>query len=720
MDNNEWVARRTAVVAMVLCLAVTPLTGFAGNEQQKPNAEETLPEGSENEEPLPVLRAEVEVFGKIAKTHAVTHLGDTMLHGGQAKDAGDLLRAALAVSSGRMGAHGLDPRIRGLGESSIRILIDGAEIHGGCPNRMDPPSSFAAVESYDEVVVVRGVQTLRYGTAPGTVLFERLPIRFFEDRWWRVSANTVTGTNNDGPALGFSAAVGTPRFSLEISGDRLKMDSYLDGKGDEVASAFDSRNGAVALGWTPDDLTSLRLSYEINRTVDALYAGAGMDSPESETDAARLRFRRDAGHGVVGQIRGDLYRTDVAHVMDNYSLREWNAPMAMIAPSTSRSTGGRLWIDLNLIDRFELAAGIDLAHNNREAFRYAGPNPDNVSMLQSLLWPEVDLEQNGLFIEGNLSIKAVGALRFGIRGDSFRATATAADVKPSGLNPSPRQLWRSYYGAVDDRWERNIVGGFARFEHRLPPPKVGLFAGFSRTARAADTTQRFMAGNSSMASKRWVGNPALDVEVHNQIDLGMEFSSSISDLEVTLFFDNVDDAILRDRAHGQSGILKQDNATIYRNISARRAGLEILGRWRLGAAFNVGGDAAYVYAQNTTDDRAIAQTPPFEGRFFATWASGRWSATGVIRWAASQTRVDDDLMTGSGLDVGETPGWAIFDLSGDVRLGAGFQILAGVDNALDRAYAYHLNRDNFFDPGPVQINEPGRVFWLRVRWSGSG
>ena len=196
------------MVAMVLCLAVTPLTGFAGNEQQKPNAEETLPEGSENQEPLPVLRAEVEVFGKIAKTHAVTHLGDALLHGGQAKDAGDLLRAALAVSSGRMGAHGLDPRIRGLGESSIRILIDGAEIHGGCPNRMDPPSSFAAVESYDEVVVVRGVQTLRYGTAPGTVLFERLPIRFFEDRWWRVSANTVTGTNNDGPALGFSAAVG--------------------------------------------------------------------------------------------------------------------------------------------------------------------------------------------------------------------------------------------------------------------------------------------------------------------------------------------------------------------------------------------------------------------------------------------------------------------------------------------------------------------------------
>jgi len=55
-----------------------------------------------------------------------------------------------------------------------------------------------------------------------------------------------------------------------------------------------------------------------------------------------------------------------------------------------------------------------------------------------------------------------------------------------------------------------------------------------------------------------------------------------------------------------------------------------------------------------------------------------------------------------------------------VGLGAGFRLLAGVDNVLDRAYAYHLNRDNFFDPGPNQVNEPGRVFWLRLRWSGEG
>jgi iron complex outermembrane receptor protein len=696
------------------------LCGFAEDAQEPREEETTALDDAQPTPPIPVVRADIEVFGKIPKNPAVTTLEATQLRNGQSRDAGDLLRNATAVSSGRMGGHGLDPRIRGLGESSIRVLIDGAEIHGGCPNRMDPPSSFAAAESYDEVVVVRGVQTLRYGTAPGTVLFERLPVRFFDNGWWRVFANAVAGTNNDGPALGISAAVGSSKFSFEASGDRLKMDSYSDGNGEEVASAFASLNGAVALGWTPDVLTSIRLSYELNRTVDALYGGAGMDSPESETDAIRLRFRRDAGNGMIGQIRGDLYWTDVSHVMDNYSLREWTATMAMSAPSTSKSTGGRLWVDIHPTESFELSTGVDLAHNDRQALRFAGPNPDNVSMLQSVLWPDVDLEQNGLFVEGRLGIRAAGALRFGLRGDRFSATAGAADVAPAGMNPTPRQLWESYYGPVEESWEQHIVGGFARYEQRLPAPKVGFFAGVSRTARAADTTQRFMAGNSPMAPKRWVGNPHLEVEIHNQLDLGIEFSGPSSDLEVAVFVDHVDNAILRDRAHGQPGVLKNDNATIYRNIEARRTGAEIVGRWRIGQSINVGGDAAYVWAQNTTDDRPIAQTPPLEGSLFASWAGGRFGASGVVRWAAAQNRVDDNPMTGSGLDVGQTPGWTILNLSGQARLGLGLELLAGVDNALDRAYAYHLNRDNFFDPAPVRINEPGRVFWLRLRWSGSG
>ena len=40
----------------------------------------------------------------------------------------------------------------------------------------------------------------------------------------------------------------------------------------------------------------------------------------------------------------------------------------------------------------------------------------------------------------------------------------------------------------------------------------------------------------------------------------------------------------------------------------------------------------------------------------------------------------------------------------------------GINNVFDRAYAYHVNRANVdpFNPDAVQVNEPGREFWLRL------
>lgn len=265
------------VLIAVFAISVVACFSISGAEEDiPPQSADPITEDTESPaDPRPVVSANIDVIDALPQTPAITILHGDELHSGQAKDAGDLLRAVPGVSSGRMGGHGLDPRVRGLGESSIRVLVDGAEIHGGCPNRMDPPSSFAAVDSYDSVTVLRGIQTLRFGTAPGTILFERQPVRFLEDGWWQISADAVTGSYNDGPALGFNAAVGTPRFSVAGAADRLAMDNYSDGNGEEVASSFDSRSGLLTLGWTPNELTALSLSYEANRTEDALQIRGG-------------------------------------------------------------------------------------------------------------------------------------------------------------------------------------------------------------------------------------------------------------------------------------------------------------------------------------------------------------------------------------------------------------------------------------------------------------
>ncbi len=56
-------------------------------------------------------------------------------------DGGELLQSLTGVSAIRMGGRALDPVIRGQKETQLNILLDGGYIHGGCPNRMDPPTA---------------------------------------------------------------------------------------------------------------------------------------------------------------------------------------------------------------------------------------------------------------------------------------------------------------------------------------------------------------------------------------------------------------------------------------------------------------------------------------------------------------------------------------------------------------------------------------------------
>jgi iron complex outermembrane receptor protein len=215
---------------------------------------------------------------------------------------------------------------------------------------------------------------------------------------------------------------------------------------------------------------------------------------------------------------------------------------------------------------------------------------------------------------------------------------------------------------------------------------------------------------------RWVGNPGLDPARHHQLDLGASWSRHRSSGGLTLFAADVDGYILRDRARGQDGILQSDGATVYRNVNARRYGAELDGAVRVSDAVSLSGGLWWVWAENTTDGRAVAQTPPLTGSLGVVWSHARWSASGTVRWAGEQDRVDDDPSTGSGQDAGPTAGWIVLDLSGGVELGSGFALSIGVANLLDRTHATHLNRASLFDPDPVRVNEPGRTLWARLRW----
>lgn len=668
-------------------------------------------EAGEQDPAQPALMPNVVVIGSAMPDPG----SEVLIEGGErrapAADGADLLREVNGVSAGRMGGRGLEPVIRGQSQGRLNVLMDGAYVFGACPNRMDPPSAFAATRAWDRITVLKGVQTLQWGGggSGGTVIYER-------DGWpdtpgVTASAGAASSSNGTDYELFGDLAHSADSYYFRGQAQTSEAGNYEDGSGDKVRSAYTDSAASLQTGATLNGRDRFEVSVDLTRGEDIHYAGAGMDAPKDDSDAYRFSYRAPISQAELN-VEG-WYNT-VHHLMDNFSVRQLAAPMAMRVPARSRTYGGRAQIELPTGTAWQLTVGLDHLGNSRHATRYQGGDPQQVDVVNSFLWPGADLRQTGLIIEGERSA-ANGVLRFGMRYDHVEAGVGKADADPGpAVLRSPNELYRAYYGRGAADENEDNVSLLARFERPLWPHGPRLFAGVSRTLRTADATERYIAANSpANAAMRWVGNPGLAPEDHRQLDVGFAWQDRAWQVTGALFYDDVKDYITPDRARFQSGIYRGDGARIYRNVGAEIYGAELEARWEWATGWLVELSAAYTHADNTEDDRPLPQTPPLNGLVQVVRSSDRWEGGARLRWADSQSRADDDPATGSGLDARETPGHGVLDLFGrlDTQRFGIFNL--GIDNLLDKTWADHLNRGNQdpFNPDPVQVNEPGRTLW---------
>lgn len=627
-------------------------------------------------------------------------------------DGGDFLRSLPGISGSRMGGHGIEPVIRGMQGNQINITASDIYTYGGCPNRMDPPSSFIPVETFDLVTISQGYRSVTGGPGgpAGQVAFDRLPPGFGEGEWFKGSAGA--GIESNGLTRnGFAdVAVGQDGFYLRGIVSGTQADNYDDGGGDEVRSSFSHRSAELIAGFQSDSGIELTLSGGVASTTDTLFDGAMMDSPLDDSQTLSAQVTVPVRDSMLREVRAGAYFSGVDHVMDNYSLRTRTAPMAMRVDSDSDTYGGSLATDLNLGDAM-LTLGADLQRNRRVALRYAGMTDANVNTLNSIMWPGTEIRDIGLFAEGRKPLADDLRLKVGARYDRVDVSMDRVDSVVPSRGRSPNELYTAYYGTAGGNRSENNFGGLAFLEYDLAPAVV-LTAGISRSVRTADATERSMASDSGARS--WVGNPAIDPEAHHQAEVGVEAGKGGWSVSATAYADWVNDFILRDTARGQDGILLANGASVYRNVDALLTGVTASGRYRFRQSWVIAANATYTFGENLSDGGPLAQIPPLEGSVSLTYEGEGWSLGGTVNSAITQTRVDTDPTTGTGRDVAKTPGWATLDLHATVDLMPALKLQAGVTNLFDKEYAYHLNRSNAFDPTNVQVNEPGRSVYLRV------
>ncbi len=586
-------------------------------------------------------------------------------------DGGELLRDLTGVSGSRMGGRGIDPVIRGQQQNRLNVLLDGAYIYGACPNRMDPPTTYSASESYDRVVVLKGNQSVIYGPggSGGTVLFERERPQF-DDKGYRGTLSAGYSDNGETESLSADLAAGSDRGYIRFITESVESGNYEDGAGDDVRSSYETESNALLLGARIADRTWLEGSYEQVREEDVLFPGAGMDSPYSDADTWRLKLDHQPVNSSIQRIRAEIYRADIDHLMDNYSLRTAGM-MQMAAPTSSDTLGGRLLID-SYVGGHQLQWGLDHQQNYRKGTRQM-VMPSGMRRDVSALWPDVTIEQTGVFGEVKHYLSGSDWLKAGARLDHVTADAERT--------------------AADDDASENNVSAFLTWNHQLAE-NYSLQSTLSRSVRTADATERYIDAGS------WQGNPDLEPEIHQQAELTLNAAAKSFSWSVSGYIDRVDDFILRKNSR-------------YSNIGAELYGIDFEAVWQLDQNWRLSNGISWVRGNNRDDGSNLSQIPPLTATLALDYKRDSFRAGADWLLVAKQS---DICLAGSdcgGLDLQKTPGYGVVGLNAGWDFNPNLSLDAGIDNLFDKRYSDHLNREDLLG-NSVQVSEPGRNAWVRM------
>ena len=613
-----------------------------------------------------------------------------------AVDGGDLLKNINGVNAIRRGGHGLDPVIRGQSDQRLNTFLDGAMVYGACSSKMDPASTYANVNNYDSVTVIKGTQSVLFGAGGpgGAVSFKRVtnPVTKPEYR---------IGQNFDSNAGAYTTS-GNMIFPLSsstylrLNGSASNAGNYESGSGIKPMTEYSTTDYTAILGTLLSDGSKLEFNYTNNRQDKVGYPGLTMDIVYSYTDMYTLKYHRVTPFGMFSSMNVELFNTDIDHLMDNVVLRGNTGNGVMSWPTASDTYGGRI---IGTIGS-DIRAGIDYEHNTKDAEQNMVMSGMNVFM--TYLWPGVETEKLGIFFEKDLN-----NISFGLRYDQVELDPTrAADDPGSGMmQKTANQVYTADYDGtiVASKRDFDNISGFLRFNRDLNDGES--YINFSINERAPDTNELFHAKNNSTAMMRHVGNPNLSSERHMTIEVGYEGMLMGNHITGSVYYNDVDDYITTHR--------KDDSAMkarLYKNVDAELYGYE-LSVHRLFAGIDTTLNLNYTRGKDETQNRPLPQIMPLAGDLTLEVKSASTNYGLRVNFADTQDRFDSKV-----LDVGRTAGYTTYDVFAGFEPTPNLRISIGMANITDKRYATHLNSTNRLDSAADRTDEPGRSLFGSVNY----
>lgn len=613
-----------------------------------------------------------------------------------ASDGADYLQSIVGFSSVNSGAgtNG-DVTFRGMFGSRIKILTDGTENLGACPSRMDSPTSYISPESYDRISVIKGPQTVQYANtgSAATVIFERSPEQFDEDKNYRGQTSVLMGSFGR-LDQNIEVAAGDDKKYIRLNSNRSVSDSYQDGSGNTVPSDWERWNADLALGLTPNEDTWVELTAG-KADGEAVYAGRAMDGSKFARESLGLRFEKKNVTDVIKKVEAQVNYNFNDHVMDNFSLREFQPTPMMnmpMATNVARKTLNARVAMTQEWDDIELITGID-TQNNEHSIR-KGMHNSYKGKARSI---DMEFQSYGGFGELSYQLGGNNKLVSGVRLDHVEVLDRRAESLQADLN-----VERS----------KTLPSAFLRFENTHPEHDDGkTYIGLGYVERMPDYWELF-SPKSGNGDPNTFNN--IDTEKTLQLDLGYQHAHGQFSSWASAYAGLINDYVLTTyKSAGMMGMLDAHS----RNVDATIAGAEAGMGYQFTDAIQADVSAMYAWGENTTDNTPLPQIAPLEARVNLRYVQDNYTLGAYWRLVDGQNRISEREGNIVGYDVQKSAGFGTLSLNGTYHIADGVDLSVGVDNVLDKTYTEHLNKMGNAGVGlstTEQFNNIGRNYWARV------
>jgi iron complex outermembrane receptor protein len=608
---------------------------------------------------------------------------------------------------------------RGLFGQRLNLRVDGQRFASGGPNLMDPVFHYAPGALVAAITIDRGVSPVSAG--PGLAggadaVFKRIGYGQGDDSALGYDL-TISGRSvNQSLAAGGVIGASTDSWRFNLLGAWEEADDTDYGDGVIGGTSFERGVFGVSAGLRTD-LGEVTLDARRQNTGPSGNPPFPMDILYFDTDFARLAYGTD-----IGQVRlqARLTYADVAHLMDNLSLRPAPSPAmqrASYAEATTR--GGELSLGFDAFGG-TLEIGMD---GEQIDHAVAITNPNTAGFFVSA-YPEVEMARIGGFAEWRGAAGWVNA-ELGLRIDQNAYDAGEAMVGPA-LAMGPRNL-AATFNRLDRSGDEVTVDAAARL---WTPAEAGLSwrVTLAHKQQMPGYIQRFgwlpiNASGGLADGNIYVGDLHLAPETAWIGEVGFDYASRKAYLRPTLYLRQVNDYIqgvpydatpgVADTPVEMVAAMSGDPTPLrWDNVEARLYGFDLDAGYDFDGPLRLDGVLNYVRGQRRDIDDDLYRITAPNLTLGLTWEAEAWSATLESRVVARQDKVSATNSEPA------TDGYVVFSAHGQWEVRPGVRLAAGVENLLDEVYQDHLagyNRNGFGEvPVGQRVPGPGRGAFLRL------